>query len=72
MPEAKESRERRIGLAVLIVLLILLAVEFVVAQYSVPRWLIVLFGALQALLILWEYMHLSRFVREEPGQDTRQ
>ena len=70
MTAVKESRERRIGLAVFIVLIFLLAMEFLVAQYSVPRWLIVLFGALQALLILWEYMHLSRFIRDEPGVDA--
>ncbi len=68
MEQAKESRARRIGLAVFIVLIFLLALEFLVAQYSVPRWLIILFGVLQASLILWEYMHLSRFLRDEPGE----
>ena len=70
MPEFKESRTRRIGLAVFIVLIFLLAVEFLVAQYSASRWLIILFGVLQASLILWEYMHLSRFVREVPDGDA--
>ena len=69
MSLSKGTHARRIGFIVFIILIVLLILEFLVAQLTVPRWLIILFGAAQAAVILWEYMHISRLVRENPESD---
>jgi hypothetical protein len=49
-----------VSLAILAVLVILLGLEFSLAQFTVPRWGLLIFGAIQTGIILWEYMHVRR------------
>ena len=48
------------SLLILAVLIGLLIAEFTIAQFTVPRALILAFAAAQAGIILWEYMHVKR------------
>lgn len=69
MTTKKTRSSRRVGLIVFIILIGLLIAEFLVAGISVPPAVIIFFGALQALIVLWEYMHLSRFLTDSPPED---
>ena len=50
------------SLIILGVLVSLLIAEFAIAQFTTPRWLILIFAVAQAGIILWEYMHVKRVV----------
>ena len=64
----ESSAAQRIGLLVFITLIVLLTLEFIVAQITVPRWLIFVFAAIQAGIVMWEYMHLSRLFQPDKQQ----
>lgn len=50
------------SLIILGALIALLVAEFAIAQFTTPRWLILIFAVAQAGIILWEYMHVKRIV----------
>lgn len=60
-----------VSLAILAVLVILLALEFTLAQFTVPRWGLLVFAVLQTGIILWEYMHVSRLFGSPEGGPTK-
>lgn len=65
MPQKKAKEKVSMGiswlsLSVLGVLILLLSLEFTIAQFTVPRLLILALALLQAGIILWEYMHIKR------------
>jgi cytochrome c oxidase subunit IV len=61
-----------ISLFILAVLVILLALEFITAQFRVPRPLILVFAFMQAGIILYEYMHVKRlFKRGEKAPQAK-
>jgi len=61
-----------VSLFILTALVILLALEFITAQISVPRSLILVFAFLQTAIILYEYMHVNRlFKRRELEQKPK-
>lgn len=69
--EGKKSLKvelRYVSLATLAVLIVLLLLEFAVAQITIPRALIYVFAVLQAGIILWEYMHVSHILTSQ-GED---
>ncbi|KAA3644049.1 MAG: hypothetical protein DWQ07_18205 [Chloroflexi bacterium] len=63
--QTESNAAQRIGLLVFITLIVLLTLEFIVAQITVPRWLIFVFAAIQAGIVVWEYMHLSRLFQRD-------
>lgn len=68
----ESSAAQRIGLLVFITLIVLLTLEFIVAQITVPRWLIFIFAAIQGGIVVWEYMHLPRLFqrgKQQPSTD---
>jgi heme/copper-type cytochrome/quinol oxidase subunit 4 len=54
------KRSKPAGLIILLILITLLIMEFAVASIDVANWIIYAFAFLQAGIIIWEYMHLSR------------
>ena len=50
------------SLIILGTLIALLVAEFAIAQFTTPRWLILIFAVAQAGIILWEYMHVKRIL----------
>jgi heme/copper-type cytochrome/quinol oxidase subunit 4 len=66
MSDEKNKKQNTFGLIVLLILIGLLLLEFLVANIDIPNWIIIVFGFLQAGIILWNYMHLGRFFIE-PG-----
>lgn len=68
MPEKEEKKGpvfttfSAASLILLGALVSLLIAEFTIAQFTTPRWLILIFAVAQAGIILWEYMHVKRMV----------
>lgn len=56
---------RQAGLIVLVILIVLLFLEFAVASVNIPGVIILIFAGIEAAIILWEYMHVSRFFRQD-------
>lgn len=48
------------SLVIIGVLVALLIAEFLIAQFTTPRWLILIFAVAQGAIVLWEYMHVKR------------
>ncbi len=70
MPKNQNTPAYRLGVIIFLILLLLLMTEFAVSNVGVPAWMILIFGILQAMLIVREYMHISRlFKGEEETKD---
>lgn len=65
--KGQKSGLRQAGLIVLVILIVLLFLEFALASVDVPGVIILIFAGMEAAIILWEYMHVSRIF----GQDDR-
>lgn len=59
--QPQKSVVKQTGLIVFVILIVLLILEFAVASIDVPDLLILIFAVLEAGIVLWEYMHVSRF-----------
>lgn len=56
---------RQAGLIVFVILIVLLFLEYAVASVDVPDIILLIFAGMEAAIILWEYMHVSRFFEQE-------
>ena len=72
MSKPKSQINKSLGLIVLLTLIGLLVIEFLVANIDIPNWIIIVFGFLQAGIILWHYMHLGRFFIEPARDDNEE
>lgn len=70
MPKNQKMSAYRWGVIIFLFLLLLLMTEVTVSNVNAPGWMILIFGILQASLIIWEYMHVSRlFKRSERTEE---
>ncbi|GAB4577307.1 MAG: hypothetical protein Fur0022_00380 [Anaerolineales bacterium] len=66
MSGIRKTAAYRFGVIIFLILLMLLMTEFAVSNVGVPAWAILAFGILQAILIVREYMHISRLFKGNP------
>lgn len=58
------------SLIIIGLLIALLIAEYLIAQFTTPRGLLLIFAVAQGAIVLWEYMHVKRaFGKDDSERD---